>query len=183
MKMKNCAVAVCDLSDTERNTKGSLVLATASDWMIQEDFRQTSVLANTCFRFQKMEKKAIEAVSKRNQEVKDQLNSIPKGRAKSGRPWKVNRMARSSEIKKVKSLKSSWAEKMKKKAEEQSVKSFEKQLKDERAAKLELQRQRQNEHKQRKLENEKKSEVVQTIKNTAKIKRMKKKQLRLLAKR
>ncbi|XP_060070099.1 coiled-coil domain-containing protein 86-like [Ylistrum balloti] len=130
-----------------------------------------------------MDKKELDVVCKRKKEVNDQLNSIPKGRAKSGRPWKSNRTARYSEIKKVKSLKSSWDKKMKKKAEEQSIKNFEKQLKEERAAKLELQRKRQEEHKKRKLENEKKSEVVQAIKSTAKIKRMKKKQLRLLAKR
>ncbi|XP_033747864.1 coiled-coil domain-containing protein 86-like [Pecten maximus] len=130
-----------------------------------------------------MDKKGLETVCQRKKEVKEQLNNIPKGKAKSGRPWKSNRTARYSEIKKVKSLKSSWDKKMKKKAEEKSIKDFEKQLKGERSAKLELLRKRQEEHKQRKLENERKSEVVQTIKNTAKIKRMKKKQLRLLAKR
>ena len=35
-----------------------------------------------------------EAVIKRNQEVKELLNNIPKGRAKSNRPWKTNRTTR-----------------------------------------------------------------------------------------
>ena len=45
---------------------------------------------------------------------------------------------RFSDIKQVKSLKSSWSEKMKKRAEKKSVKDFEKRLKQEKADDLEV---------------------------------------------
>lgn len=108
---------------------------------------------------------------------------IPRGKPKSGRVWKPVGIQRFSEIKQVKSLKSSWSEKMKKKAERKSVKDFEKRLKDQRAQELEDKRKRKVEKEQRRIENQRKSEVTQTIKNTAKIRRMKKKQLRQIEKR
>ncbi|KAL5017239.1 hypothetical protein ScPMuIL_006828 [Solemya velum] len=111
------------------------------------------------------------------------LKNIPRGRPKSGRLWKTTRTNRYSEIKKDKPLRSSWSEKMARKAEQKSVKNLEKELKEGRTKELEEKRKRQEEKKKRKMENEKKSEIVQTIKNTAKIKRMKKKQLRQIEKR
>ena len=45
---------------------------------------------------------------------------------------------RFSDIKQVKSLKSSWSEKMKKRAEKKSIKDFEKRLKQEKADDLEV---------------------------------------------
>ncbi|XP_048772923.1 coiled-coil domain-containing protein 86-like [Ostrea edulis] len=110
-------------------------------------------------------------------------HNIPRGRPKSGRPWKTLRNERFSAIRTTKTKKLNWDEKMKKRAEKKSIKKFEKELKEKRSKDLETKRIRQEEIKKRRLENERKSEVVQTIKDTAKIKRMKKKQLRKIEKR
>ncbi|XP_041378917.1 coiled-coil domain-containing protein 86-like [Gigantopelta aegis] len=115
--------------------------------------------------------------------VQNEEKNCPRGKSKSGRVWKSVRTARFSAMKKDKCLTSSWERKMKKKAEMKSIKDFENRLKDERKQTLELRRKRREEHKKRREANEKKSEVVQVIKNTAKIKRMKKKQLRKIEKR
>ncbi|KAK3606526.1 hypothetical protein CHS0354_041482 [Potamilus streckersoni] len=107
----------------------------------------------------------------------------PRGKPKSGRTWKSPKNSRFSEITRDKPLKTSWANKMKKKAELKSIREYEKRLKDEKAKEFEQKRQRKEENKRRRLENERKAEIVQPVKNTAKIKRMRKKQLRQIEKR
>merc|ERR1712136_462084 len=95
-----------------------------------------------------------------------------RGKPKSGRVWKSQGKKKSTIIK-VKSLHKSWAVRTKERAEMQSIKSYQKELK----------RLRTEEQKKRREENALKSEIVQNIKSTAKIKKMKKKQLRQLQKR
>ncbi|XP_064620766.1 coiled-coil domain-containing protein 86-like [Lineus longissimus] len=109
--------------------------------------------------------------------------NIPRGRPKSGRVWKTPRTGRYSEIMKVKPLRSSWKRKEEERKEKKAMKLYEKELQDARQETLEKKRKRAEEKKKRKLENEKKSEVVQTIKDTRKIKKMKRKQLRMIQKR
>ena len=105
------------------------------------------------------------------------------GRRKSGRFWKGERDRFRSVIK-TKGLKQACSQKrIAQKEQYLRVKEYEKSLKEESKRIKEEHRQRREENKTKKLENEKKNEVVQIIKNTAKIKRMKKKQLRMLAKR
>jgi len=105
-----------------------------------------------------------------------------RGLCKSGRPWKPVR-DRFSSMPKVKPLRSSWKRKMQLKNEKQSLKEFQNQLNEaRRQEKLEY-RARVEAHKKHKEENARKSETVQVITNTRKLKRMKKKQLRKIEKR
>jgi len=105
-----------------------------------------------------------------------------RGICKSGRPWKPVK-ERFSSMKKVKPLRTSWKRKMQLKNEKQSLKDFQNQLNEaRRQEKLEY-RARVEAHRKQKEENSKRSDVVQVITNTAKLKRMKKKQLRKIEKR
>ncbi|XP_022103882.1 coiled-coil domain-containing protein 86-like [Acanthaster planci] len=102
----------------------------------------------------------------------------PKGRPKSGRTWKTEQTNRFSGMKQDRPLKSSWQKKMQQKAEMKNLKAFEAELKETKSKELERKKQHRAKKIKRKLENERKSEIVQVISNPAKIKRMKKKQLR-----
>lgn len=83
----------------------------------------------------------------------------------------------------VKSLHSSWDKKKQIRAKAESVKSFEKEIKEETNRKKEEKRKQTEERQKRKEENRKKSEIVQQITNSSKLKRLKKKQLRSIEKR
>ncbi|XP_044045071.1 coiled-coil domain-containing protein 86 [Siniperca chuatsi] len=108
---------------------------------------------------------------------------IPLGKPKSGRVWKDRSKQRFSALVRDKPLCSSWEKKMKAKQEKDLVKQYSLQLKEEKAKQKEEKRKRREENLKRRAENERKSEIVQVIRNTAKIKRMKKKQLRKVEKR
>ncbi|KAK7165772.1 hypothetical protein R3I93_005755 [Phoxinus phoxinus] len=108
---------------------------------------------------------------------------MPLGKPKSGRVWKDRKKQRFSALLRDKPLRTSWEKKMEAKREKQLVKQYHQQLKDEQAKEKEDKKKRRAEHLKRRAENERKAEIVQVIKNTAKIKRMKKKQLRKVEKR
>ncbi|CAL8331467.1 unnamed protein product [Lota lota] len=108
---------------------------------------------------------------------------IPLGKPKSGRVWKDRNKQRFSALVRDKPLRTSWGKKMAAKQEKQLVKKFSLQLKEDKAKEKEDKRKRQEETLKRRAENERKSEIVQVIRNTSKIKRMKKKQLRKVEKR
>merc|ERR1712055_899186 len=105
-----------------------------------------------------------------------------RGKPKSGRIWKSQGKKKSTIIK-VKSLHKSWTVRMKERAEMQNIKNYEKELKEAADNAKEEKRLRSVEQKKRREENALKSEIVQNIKSTAKIKKMKKKHLRQLQKR
>ncbi|NP_001089333.1 uncharacterized protein LOC734383 [Xenopus laevis] len=84
---------------------------------------------------------------------------------------------------KVRSLRRSWEIKMQERQEKKMVKDFAKQLKEEKQQKVEEKKRRREENLKRRLENERKAEVVQVIRNPAKLKRTQKKRLRGIEKR
>ncbi|XP_047434463.1 coiled-coil domain-containing protein 86 [Mugil cephalus] len=108
---------------------------------------------------------------------------IPLGKPKSGRVWKDRNKQRFSALVRDKPLCSSWEKKMQAKREKDLVKKYSQQLKDEKIRQKEEKRKRREENLRRRAENERKAEIVQVIRNTSKIKRMKKKQLRRIEKR
>ncbi|KAM4595808.1 coiled-coil domain-containing protein 86 [Fundulus diaphanus] len=112
-----------------------------------------------------------------------QIPAVPLGRPKSGRVWKDRNKQRFSALVRDKPLCSSWEKKMQAKREKDLMKQYTAKLKEEKAQKKEEKRRRREENLKRRAENERKAEVVQVIRNTAKIKRMKKKQLRRIEKR
>ena len=111
------------------------------------------------------------------------LNMMRLGHKKSGRFWKSDR-DRFRSVVKSKGLKQVSSQKrIAQKQELLRIKEYEKSLKEDVKKIREEKKRRTEENKKKREENEKKNEIVQVIKNTAKLKRMKKKQLRMLAKR
>jgi len=101
---------------------------------------------------------------------------------KSNRPWKSERDRFRSVIK-TKGLKHSLKQKNILKEDRVRAKLLEKSLKDATLKQKEDLRARQEENKKRREENEKKSEVYQEVKNMSKLKKMRKKQVKMLQKR
>merc|ERR1712080_545721 len=98
-----------------------------------------------------------------------------RGRPKSGRFWKTTQTQRCSAMKQDKGGKKSWDTKV--------AERLEKKLTEEKRKKMEILKKREKERREKKRENEKKGEVVIPIKDTSKIKKMKKKQLKYIQKR
>jgi len=104
------------------------------------------------------------------------INHIPRQKPKSGRFWKGERDQFRS-IRKDRGNKKTFEERMKKKEEKERNKDLTKQIKEQKAAKIEALKQRQEENKKRREKNELKNEVYQVVKNPHKIKRMRKRDL------
>ncbi|XP_043939984.1 coiled-coil domain-containing protein 86 [Protopterus annectens] len=90
---------------------------------------------------------------------------------------------RFSDMVRDKSLRTSWKRKMKEREEKQRTKSLALQLQEQLKQEKEEKKQRREKNLKQRQENERKAEIVQVIKNPAKIKRMKRKQLRRIEKR
>ncbi|XP_067014903.1 coiled-coil domain-containing protein 86 [Anabrus simplex] len=114
-------------------------------------------------------------------EDEDKLN-IPKGRPKSGRIWKSQK-SRASSLIKSRGIRLSYKQKQVLKQQLKLAKELSRVRKEERERLREEQRQRRRENLKRQEENRRKSEIVQVITNTTKIKRMKKNTLRKIEKR
>merc|ERR1712228_552566 len=107
---------------------------------------------------------------------------IPRQKPKSGKFWKGARKQFRS-IKKDRGQRFTFEQRLKMKEDKQKNKELAQLLLSQKAMKKEEARKRAEENKANKLENQKKSEQYRVIKTPAKIKRMKKKQLRMLEKR
>ncbi|XP_073540471.1 coiled-coil domain-containing protein 86 [Phyllobates terribilis] len=128
------------------------------------------------------EKKGGRGKEQPDLKTKREAPKIPQGRPKSGRVWKENKK-RFSNMVRDRPLCTSWEVKMKQRQEKKLLKSLAQQLKDEKQQEKEAKRKRREENLRRRLENERKAEVVQVIRNPAKLKRARKKQLRSIEKR
>lgn len=104
-----------------------------------------------------------------------------RGKPKSGRVWKSNKN-RFATIKKSLRGKTS-SQQLAYRDEMKQIKQLSQSIKDTRRLENEKKRLRREENKRRRLDNERKNEIVQIIKNPAKLKRMRKKHLRMIEKR
>ncbi|XP_060664308.1 coiled-coil domain-containing protein 86 [Drosophila nasuta] len=107
--------------------------------------------------------------------------SIPRGQPKSNRPWKTPKQKFSKIKKTVNRL--TFEKKEALRNELRYIKEKSKEIKDQRKEAAVQHHQRRVENAERRLANERRAEVVQVIKNPAKLKRMKKKQMRMIEKR
>lgn len=114
---------------------------------------------------------------------KEELPVIPKGKPKSGRVWKDRSKKRFSQMVQDKPLRTSWQRKMKERQERKLAKDFARHLEEEKQRRRQEKKERRAENLRRRLENERKAEIVQVIRNPAKLKKAKKKQLRSIQKR
>lgn len=113
----------------------------------------------------------------------DKSISVPSSIPLSGRWWKPVQTARFSNIGKDKYLRKNWGAKLKARNEKKSILTYQNELKEKKKRERIEYWERVKAHRKVKLENQQKSEVVQVIRNTRKIKKMKRKQLRKIEKR
>lgn len=110
------------------------------------------------------------------------MTSIPRGKSKSGRVWR-DPGEKSFNTVAVCSLKPSWKKRQVNRAEKKALKNYVQDLKTAAQEQKDEKKKRREEQIKRRGENEKKAEILQKITNKAKLKRMKKKQLRSIVKR
>ncbi|XP_037301310.1 LOW QUALITY PROTEIN: coiled-coil domain-containing protein 86-like [Manduca sexta] len=113
---------------------------------------------------------------------KNKTDSTIKGRPKSGKFWKSSR-ERFSSINKTKGLKQDFEKKTALRLESKRTKELSRQVMEQLKEKEVKRKERRRENLKKTEENRRKAEVVQVITNTAKLKRMRKKQLRFIEKR
>ncbi|XP_022219490.1 coiled-coil domain-containing protein 86 [Drosophila obscura] len=107
--------------------------------------------------------------------------NMPRGQPKSNRPWKTPKQKFSTIKKTVNRL--SFTKKAALRNELRYIKEKSNEIKSQRKEAAVQRHQRRVENAERRLANERRSEIVQVIKNPSKIKRMKKKQMRMIEKR
>ncbi|XP_055531983.1 coiled-coil domain-containing protein 86 [Wyeomyia smithii] len=127
------------------------------------------------------EKKNLEVNTKTKEKPVKPEHLIPRGKPKSGRVWKTQKEKFSSVKKSIRG--EATAKHLAYRDEIKNIKALSRSIKEDRKQQNKEKRQRREENKRRRLENERKSEIVQIIKNPAKLKRMRKKQLRQIEKR
>ncbi|KAL5477958.1 hypothetical protein EMCRGX_G024824 [Ephydatia muelleri] len=107
---------------------------------------------------------------------------VPRGIPKSGRFWRTPGTRSNSKIA-LKSLKTPWSKRQKEREEKKILKLYQQQLKEAKQKEKEEKKRRIEEHKARREENKKKAEIVQKITNSKKLKRLSKKQFKMIEKR
>ncbi|CAH1364312.1 coiled-coil domain-containing protein 86 [Tenebrio molitor] len=126
------------------------------------------------------EEKSSENLSKKSKMLEKE--DIPRGKPKSGRFWK-NEKKKFSSVIKTRGIRSSFEKKQALRQELKRIKEASRAALAEKEEQKEQKKQRRRDNLKRQEDNRKKSEVVQVITNTKKIKNMKKKQLRYIEKR
>uniref|UniRef100_A0A182SRN4 Coiled-coil domain-containing protein 86 n=1 Tax=Anopheles maculatus TaxID=74869 RepID=A0A182SRN4_9DIPT len=120
-------------------------------------------------------------VSPKSVPNKGDAQPIIRGKPKSGRVWKTSKN-RFATVKRSLRGKTS-VQQLAYRDEIKQIKQLSQSIKETRRRENEVKRLRREENKRRRLENERKNEMVQVIKNPAKLKRMRKKHLRMIEKR
>ncbi|XP_018800451.1 PREDICTED: coiled-coil domain-containing protein 86 [Bactrocera latifrons] len=119
--------------------------------------------------------------TKKPTKKKSTENNPIRGLPKSGRPWKTPKQKFTTIKKTTKRL--SFEKKQELRNELRHVKELSKEIKEQRKEAAVQKNQRRVENAERRLANERRAEVVQIIKNPSKLKRLKKKQMRMIEKR
>uniref|UniRef100_A0A0A1X1J4 Coiled-coil domain-containing protein 86 n=1 Tax=Zeugodacus cucurbitae TaxID=28588 RepID=A0A0A1X1J4_ZEUCU len=122
-----------------------------------------------------------QSATKKQTKKKPAENNPIRGLPKSGRPWKTPKQ-KFTTIKKT-TNRLTFEKKMELRNELRHIKELSKDIKEQRKEAAVQKNQRRVENAERRLANERRSEVVQVIKNPAKLKRLKKKQMRMIEKR
>lgn len=120
-------------------------------------------------------------MAKKKEKPEVEKDEKPRGLAKSGKFWKDPKQ----KFRKIQNTlpKKTTAQHLQFREEMKRIKALSKSIKDDKKQENELKKQRREENAKRREENELKNQHVQIIKNTAKLKRTKKKQLRQIQKR
>ncbi|KAL5283876.1 CCDC86 family protein [Megaselia abdita] len=108
-------------------------------------------------------------------------DSDARGQCKSGRPWKTPKQKFASVKKSI--YRRPLDKKVELRNDLKHIKEVSKEIKEKRKEENEFKKKRRMENAEKRKQNELKSEVVQVIKNPAKLKRLRKKQLRNVEKR
>ncbi|KAF3427662.1 hypothetical protein E2986_03805 [Frieseomelitta varia] len=133
------------------------------------DANNTNVTVNTKKKTKVKKEKSLE-------------QQIPKGKPKSGRVWKEEKK-RFSSIVKTRGIRLSFDKKQKLRENLKHIKEMSRAIKAEKQAQKEAKKERRRANLKRAEENQRKSEIVQVITNTAKLKKIKRKHLRMIQKR
>ncbi|XP_035447813.2 coiled-coil domain-containing protein 86 [Spodoptera frugiperda] len=144
-----------------------------------------AIVANIAKKQDTEEKVIVEDEISDTENEKDKKSSKlepVRGLPKSGRFWK-SKKEKFSKINKTKGLRNSFEKKQALRVQMQKTKEQSKQLLEEFKQKQLERKERRRQNIERAAENKRKSEIVQVITNTAKLKRMRKKQLRFIEKR
>ncbi|CAI4229935.1 unnamed protein product [Auanema sp. JU1783] len=119
----------------------------------------------------------MEVVEEQN--LQTSVNTSERGIPKSGKWWKDTSVPKVFKNQ-SKSIKTSWQKKMEDKNKNKQVAMLQKDIRDKKAQEKLDRAQRAKEQEERRLANERKAEIVQVIKNTNKLKKIKKKHLRTI---